>query len=492
MFLTDALAEAAALRPDHIALDDGQEHWSYAQLHAAAARMARRLVPVGAGPGTVVALIAHPGALTVQAIHAVPRTGAVLAILNPRLTWVELETALDVLQPDVLLTTQASLTRLDADPMWFTVLDDLPKPPADAPEPASEIEDEGPDQHGTTPYMVLWTSGTEGTPRGVVLSRDALRTHAEAVQERLGLSHSDRTLASLSPAHIGGLAMILRAAQTGSTLVVRGAFEAEEFARLIETGEVTHASLVPTMLLRLLDQRGSAPAPETLRCLLIGGAHAPAELIERALSLAYPIALTYGMTEMCSQVATAPPDAVREKPGSVGSPLNGIDVRVREEGELWVRGPTLALGTVSAGAGTVHNPVPLDDLEGGYLTGDLGRVDEDGHLWITGRIASRIISGGVNVDPREVTDLLESLPGVVEAAVVGVPDPEWGERVVAAVVLAPDGSPAGEAALTALHGAARERLSEAKRPREIRVVAALPRNANGKVDPAGVRALFDA
>lgn len=465
-------------------------------------------MPVGAGPGTVVALIAPLGALTVQAIHAVPRTGAVLAILNPRLTRVELETALDVLQPEVLLTTQASLTRLDADPMWFTVLDDLPQPPADAPEPASEIEDEEPDghgtephgeePHGTSPYMVLWTSGTEGTPRGVVLSRDALRTHAEAVQERLGLSHTDRTLASLSPAHIGGLAMILRAAQTGSTLVVRGAFEASELARLIEVGEVTHASLVPTMLRRLLDERGSSPAPETLRCLLIGGAHAPAELIERALSLAYPIALTYGMTEMCSQVATAPSDAVREKPGSVGVPLNGVEVRVRDDGELWVRGPTLALGTVSADGGSVQNPVPLDDLEGGYLTGDLGRVDEDGHLWITGRIASRIISGGVNVDPREVTDLLESLPGVVEAAVVGVPDPEWGERVVAAVVLegrsgaGGGGGADGEPDLTALHDAVRERLSEAKRPKAIRVVEALPRNANGKVDPAQVRALFGA
>lgn len=485
--MTDALAQTALRRPDHAALDDGGEVWSYAQLHAAAARMARRLVPFGAGPGRVVALIAHPGALTVQAIHAVPRTGAVLAILNPRLTQVELERSLDVLQPDMLLTTQASLDELDADPMWFTLLDDLPQPPDAARDPGS---DEGSSGHGAPPNVVLWTSGTGGSAKGVVLSPHALRIHARAVQDRMELQHTDRTFASLSPAHVGGLALILRAAETGSTLVIRGAFEVEELARLIEEGGVTHASLVPTMLRRLLDERKGARAPDTLRCLLIGGAHAPGELIESALSLGYPIALTYGMTEMCSQVATAPPSAVRDKPGSVGAALRGIEVEVRGGGEVWVKGPTLAVGTVSRREGSVHDPAPLEDADGGYLTGDLGRLDEDGHLWITGRRGSRIVTGGVNVDPQEVTDLLESLPGVAEAAVVGVPDPEWGERVVAVVVFDPQHPE--EIGLTVVHAAAREELYAPKRPKVILAVQALPRNANGKVDPARVRALFEA
>lgn len=481
----DAIAESALRHPDHVALDDGVQSWTYAQMHAAVARMARRLEPVGIGSGSVVALVARPGALTVQAIHAVSRTGAALAVLNPALTQVELEAALDVLGATVLLTTHASLADLDADPTWFTVLDDLPQPTAEGPEQRSADVAATP---GAGSPIVLWTSGTEGHPRGVVLSREAMRTHAEAVTERLGLEYTDRTLVSLSHAHVGGLATILRAAQVGSTLVVRSSLDAVALASLIDSGEITRASLVPTMLRRLLEARGDARAPGSLRCLLVGGAHAPVALTERALAFGYPIALTYGMTEAGSQVATAPPPTVRDKPGSVGFPLDGTDVQVGDSGEISVSGPALAMGVIRHDGGSVDNPLPIVDGEGAYQTGDLGRVDEDGHLWITGRVGSRIISGGVNVDPQEVADVLESVAGVAEAAVVGVPDPEWGERVVAAVVLV--GAPGVDTDLTALNTAARDRLAAPKRPRAISVVEGLPRNSNGKVDSERVRALF--
>jgi len=225
------------------------------------------------------------------------------------------------------------------------------------------------------------------------------------------------------------------------------------------------------MLHRLLDLWGEGQAPESLNCLLIGGARAEDALVERAVALGFPLFLTYGLTEAASQVATAPPELVRSKPGTVGPPLPGVEVRIAFDGEILVRGGTVA---------------PGERGEGGWLrTGDLGRLDEDGHLWVVGRLSHRIISGGVNVDPVEVEGFLRECPGVEDAAVVGLPDPEWGERVVAALVLDDPTEPPPP-----LEELVRTLLSAPKRPRELRFVAALPRNANGKVDRSRVRALF--
>jgi O-succinylbenzoic acid--CoA ligase len=162
---------------------------------------------------------------------------------------------------------------------------------------------------------------------------------------------------------------------------------------------------------------------------------------------------------------------VKSKPGTVGPPLAGVEIRIAPGGEILVGGPTVAPG--------------LEGEDRWLHTGDLGHLDGDGHLWVTGRISHRIISGGENVDPAEVEVVLRALPGVREAFVVGVPDPEWGERVVAALV--PEGETVG---LDEVEGASRVVLSPAKRPREFRVVRSLPRNANGKVDRERVRALF--
>jgi O-succinylbenzoic acid--CoA ligase len=293
-----------------------------------------------------------------------------------------------------------------------------------------------------------------------------------AVEERLGLEAGDRWLASLSPAHVGGLALITRAALLGSCVVVRDSLRPSLLAELIDEGAITHASLVPTMLHQLLEVWGGREVPQTLRCLLIGGAAAPETLVERALGSGFPVALTYGLTEASSQVATAPPESVRKDPRSVGSPLPGIEVRSAADGELLVRGDTVA--RVEA------------DSDGWLHTGDLGEVDGMGRIRLRGRRSDRIISGGENVDPQEVEALLRVVPGVVEVAVVGVPDEKWGERVVAAVVSSRDGDPTEEE----LAGLVRTALSPAKRPRNFVFLDALPLNANGKVDRAGLRRLF--
>jgi O-succinylbenzoic acid--CoA ligase len=264
----------------------------------------------------------------------------------------------------------------------------------------------------------------------------------------------------------------------------------------------TRISLVPTQLLRVLEHRANREAPDTLRSVLVGGAHAPVALVERALAAGWPVALTYGATEASSQVATAPPELVRRKPGTVGPPLSGVELLVAANGEILVRGPTRALAYVGeeapssdgapilAEGGAVHDDVVkgavLADDDGWYHTGDLGRFDEDGDLWITGRRIDRIVSGGVTVDAVEVEEALRAHPTVIDACVVGLADEEWGERIVAWVEPV-----VGEFDVDAVSADLRTRLGAAKLPRAWYVAGGLPRNANGKVDRAAVRARLE-
>ncbi|MBT8488980.1 MAG: acyl--CoA ligase [Gemmatimonadetes bacterium] len=340
-------------------------------------------------------------------------------------------------------------------------------------------------------HVVLWTSGTQGVPRGVALSWANLEASARAAADRLALGRDDAWVASLSPAHVGGLALITRSLLLGGVLVMPRGHDTAELSTLLDEGLEaspsraspsptsrfpTHLSLVPTQLLRLLDHRGGRPPPERLRCVLVGGAHAPASLVARAHAGGWPIALTYGATEMSSQIATAPPELTRSVPGTVGAPIPGVEVREGSDGELRTRGATLALGYVGGGGALV-------DEDGWYRTGDLGRIDDDGRLWITGRRIDRIVSGGVTVDAVEVEEALRAHPTVIDACVVGIPDEEWGERVGAWVEPV-----VGELELEELERHLRERLMPAKLPRVWRVHGALPRNANGKVDRGAVRA----
>ncbi len=454
--MTDFLARAVAARPDAVAVDDGRETWTYADLGERAARWARRFREGGAAPGRVVALHAEPGRELVAALHGAFRTGARVAPLHPDLSAPEREAALQALDPVMVVDAGREAAN-------------LPDPEAggDAPTP-----DEG-------PVAVLWTSGTSGRPRGVLLTEAGLRASAEGSRLRLGLGPDDVWYASLSPAHVGGLALLVRAAILQCGLAMGGRFSARDLSDLVDRGRVTHASLVPTMLLRLLETRSDAPPPPTLRCLLIGGARAPRDLVDRALAAGFPLALTYGLTEASSQVATAAPPDVRRDPTSVGRPLAGVEVRIDDAGQVHVRGPTVSPGLVDG--------TRLTDAQGWFATGDLGSLDGDGRLRIVGRRADRIVSGGATVDAHEVEAALRHHPAVMDACVVGLPDATWGELVGAAVVVSPEGPDRDE-----LDRWIRERLSPAKRPRRIVQVDALPRNPNGKVDRAAVRRLLEA
>ena len=491
----DVVAAGARAHPGRTALDDGGAALSYRDLDAAADRLARRLVTLGVKPGDTVAMLASAGPGAVAAMYAAPRAGAALAPLNPALARHEMRDGFALARPAVALCDPAhrALVRDAVGAVGeggeFPVfsLGDHGLPPEDRAHgcrrpPVADIHGVAPSEGplpGSGPddvVAVLRTSGTGGRARAVALTRRNFRASSSAVRARLALRPDDGWYASLSLAHIGGMALVDRALAAGSRVVTRGEWRLDALVGLLEAGAVSHVSLVPTMLGRLLDAGLPHPLLASLRCVLVGGAGAPPALLERALAAGLPLAVTYGMTETCSQVATAPPALVRAKPGSAGPPLDGVEVRIAADGEIGVRGDMVARAYRQGGS--IAGP------DGWYLTGDLGCLDADGHLWVTGRKARRIVSGGVNVHPAEVERVLAAHPAVAEAAVLGLPDSEWGERVVAAIVPAA----ALELRVQTIHRHCRKLLGPAARPRALAVLAELPRNPNGKIDRARLAA----
>ena len=338
---------------------------------------------------------------------------------------------------------------------------------------------------------IVFTSGTTGQPRGAVVRRAALRASARAHAETMGWSADDRWLLSLPTAHVGGLMIVVRCLHARRTVVVggrraSGSFDAGETLRVVERDRVTLLSVVPTMLARLL--QATRRPPPSLRAVLVGGAAAPAALMERAREGGWPVFATYGLTETCSQVATERPG---ETPGGVGTPLPGVEVRVSAPdgfaGTIQVRGDALFDGYLGAEPGA-----PLErpfEADGWFDTGDLGALGEDGRLRVVGRRSDRIVSGGENVDPAEVEAAVVEWPGAAEACVVGLEDEEWGERVGAVLVPA-----AGFESLGGLAGLGRHlggRLAGFKRPRCWMVVDRLPVAASGKVDRSACARLLD-
>ncbi|MFC7056888.1 class I adenylate-forming enzyme family protein [Halovenus salina] len=293
-------------------------------------------------------------------------------------------------------------------------------------------------------------------------------------------------LLSTGLAH-GRLAPAVRCVHYGTTLVLQHSFETTETANLLDSQGITRVSLVPTQLKCLLDG-GWRPA-ETLETVLLGGAPATAELLERAAGANVPVYPTYGMTETASQIATARPETLREYPDTVGQPLQGTTLTILadgepvgpgESGEIVVDGPTVTPGY-------------LDDAETadafgdyGFHTGDLGYRDRDGRLWVTGRVDEVINTGGELVSPTEVADVLAEHHSVAAAAVVGVEDDEWGQRVVALVVPADRAEPDSET----LRQVCRDQLARHKVPKQLIFEESLPRTASGTIDRAAVRERF--
>jgi O-succinylbenzoic acid--CoA ligase len=471
----DATPTATALR----AFGPLDTDRSYAELDDCVETLAGRLAGAGVGVDDAVAICADTRPAFVRIAHATQRLGAVLVPINTRLTPAEIEGQLDRVAPSAVLcerdTEAAVAEAADAEVLS---LDDSGKarPLSDVSPRRFDLPEWEPDD----PMAVLFTSGTTGDPKGVLLTLGNVLASATASAFRLGLRGDDCWHVPLPMYHMGGLAPVYRSVLYGTALSIQRGFDPERTREALAGASTV--SLVPTMLERLLDS-GSVPP---LRFVLLGGAPCPPELLERAQKRAIPVAPTYGMTETASGIATARPEEARSHPGSVGHPHMFAEVSILDEagvpreagetGEIVISGPMVT-------PGYLDGDVTADQfINGGIRTGDRGYRDEAGRLYVTGRADETILTGGENVDPAEVVSVLRTHPGVDDCAVVGLDDDDWGERVAALVVPADDADPSASALETHSQG----RLAGYKTPRTIEFAADLPRTASGTVDRAAV------
>jgi O-succinylbenzoic acid--CoA ligase len=492
--MRDPLADRAAVTPEATALIDADrdERWSVADLDSAVERTAGRLAALGVRPGDRLGTLLPTRPAAVRVIHAAVRLGATLVPLGARLTPDELTVRLERADVTTLVCDATTETAAVA----ATAADDVPVPvvsvdAADA-KRVTALDSHPPDSVAPHDWaldstlLIPFTSGTTGAPKGVRLTLRNVLASAVASAFRLGLRRDETWHVALPLHHVGGLTPVFRMPLYGMTVVLRNSFDAEAVAADFERYDVTATSLVPTTLSRLLDATDGDICP-TLRTVLLGGAPATGTLLDRCVERSIPVFPTYGMTETASQIATATPAEAASHPGTVGRPLFWTDLSVRDDegterppgetGELVVSGPTVSPGYLDAEA----TAAAFGDA--GLRTGDVG-YREDGLFWIVGRTDDLIVTGGENVAPAEIADTLRDHPDVADAAVVGVPDAEWGERV-AALVVPRDGA---DPAASTLDEHCRARLAGYKVPRTIHFADAIPRTDSGTVDREAVRA----
>jgi O-succinylbenzoic acid--CoA ligase len=340
----------------------------------------------------------------------------------------------------------------------------LPLDPASPPEVRSRLlASMAPDQPVDTDVaLVIATSGSTGEPKGAQLTHPALEASARATHARIGLEDDDRWLSCLPWQHIGGIQVMLRSRLLGIPLVVHDRFDVARVA----AADVSLVSLVPTQLARLLDAEVDLAR---FRVILLGGAAAPPDLRGRAAAAGANVVTTYGMSETSG--------------GCVydGTPLDGVSVKITDSGRVAVRGPMLMSGY------RLRPDLTEQALVDGWLvTSDVGEVDDAGRLRVTGRADDVVITGGENVSTDAVAAVLAAHPDLADVAVAAVPDPEWGQRVVAVVVPV-----AGRAApsLAELREWSAQRLSAAARPRGLVVVDAVPVLGSGKPDRLAISRL---
>jgi len=479
--MLDWLAYRSQASPQKVGLIFGERRWTYQELNEAVALLCGQLAAAGVQLGQHVAVLLSNCPEYVYVTHALARLGATLVPLNTRLTGAELRWQVE--QADCCFVLCANETEATAAALNVQTLNVQTFKPSNLPtawlsRPLDLAAVQG----------LIFTSGTTGHPKGAMLTFYNLLWSATASAFRLGTHPGDRWLACLPLYHVGGLSIIFRCCLYGATLVLQPGFDPAAVSRALETQGITLVSLVPTMLHRLLESHPSSLTHSQLRCLLIGGAALSSRLLESCRALQLPIAATYGLTEAASQVATALPAEVSRKPGSVGKPLMFSTVRIVDRhgqalppgqiGEIVMHGPTVMAGYYrqpEATAQTLRN--------GELYTGDLGYLDDEGDLWVVQRRADLIVSGGENVYPAEVEQVLQEHPAVADACVVGLDDTEWGQRV-AAVVVRRSQAQASAAELIAF---CRTRLAGYKQPRLIHFTDALPQTASGKVRRDAVR-----
>ena len=449
--LPNPVLGAAMARGDAPALVTTEGTLTWREVAVAAQARATVLAgpPWHVRPGDVVALEGSPGGDWVVTFHALGLLGAAVSPLPFGVPGSARAAAIEAVSPRVVVRVPLDRTPevVHASVNWterFWPLDEV--------------------------RVVICTSGTTGAPRAVPLTTAQIAFGVFGSTLRLGHLPDDRWLACLPLHAIGGLSILLRAAFAATTVELHAAFDAAAVGGALVEGRITHVSLVPSMLAAVLDalERAGARVAPRLRCVLLGGAPTPPALVERARAAGLPLALTWGMSETGSQIATWSPGAYDT--AGVGAPLAFARVEADADGRLQVRGPVAPGGALATG--------DLGTISGIF---DGGEAGQGGAVTVTGRVDDLVNSGGAKIAPAEVEAVLAAHPGVAEVAVVAVPDSRYGQRPAAFLVLH-DGAESPDDA--ALRAHCHTRMARHKCPDFFFFLQPddMPRGPTGKVD----------
>ncbi|MFI2685522.1 long-chain-fatty-acid--CoA ligase [Streptomyces sp. NPDC018586] len=509
--LQEVIARQAALRPDQPAVVCSGRTLTYRELDRESERTARVLRASGVGPGSRVGYLGKEAVEYWELAFACARTGAVLVPVNWRLTAQEVDHILRDSTTEMLLvdeehlpvaaevrkglSTLRTVLCLDTDAADAESL--AARKDALSAGAAPEAPGSGADDDTNSPVVQIYTSGTSGLPKGVVLAHRSFFNVAEAMEDHgldwLDWRPGDRSLIGLPGFHIGGLSYGMQAFNAGATVVSLPAFISSDAVRVVEEERVTTAIVAPAMLeLMLAEPAAARGALASLRKVVYGGSPIGEELLSRAIAvLDCDFLQIYGSSETGNFAVCLPPaDHVPGSPllRAAGRPYPGIEVRVEDPegnelptgavGEICVRTPARMLGYWRLPEATERTVV-----DGWVHMGDAGYLDEDGYVHVRDRVNDMIIVAGENVYPAEIEDALARHPAVAGAAVVGLPHERWGESVHARVVLAAGQQAGARDLLLFLRG----RLADFKMPTSYDFAEALPRNPSGKVLRRAVR-----
>jgi acyl-CoA synthetase (AMP-forming)/AMP-acid ligase II len=481
---------ASSTAPERVVLGRRTDGLSLERLAALAAGGA--LVVRDSGAQTVVFLGSNGPAFPV-AVFASARAGVPISPLNYRLSAEQLTGLLDRLDDPLIIADEEQLGQVAGRDRVLTSeawLEAAEKASGETERITSELllpaEDE-------SPAVLLFTSGTTSTPKCVVLRHEHLLASVLQTVDPASAADEDAALVSVPPYHVAGTATVLTNVYAGRRVLYLPAFSPEGWLELVSSEEITSAMVVPTMLARIVEhldeEQAQVPA---LRSMAYGGSRLPQPVLERALRVfpSVDFANAYGLTETSSTIAVLGPDdhrdaiasddpAIRARLTSAGRLVCGVEGQIRspegdvlspdEPGELWVRGPQISGEYVGIGSSK--------DADGWFPTKDRAWFDPDGYLFIEGRMDDTIIRGGENIAPAEIEDVLLDHPAVREAAVLGRPDEEWGEAIVAFIVPAPGATPDAEQ----IRDWVRQRLRGSKTPDDVYFRDELPHTDTGKL-----------
>jgi fatty-acyl-CoA synthase len=488
------LVQRERLTPEKEAVVDGGRRIAYRELNQRVNRLAAALQGLGLPPGERIGILSTNRMEFIEVIMAAAKLGLILVPLNWRLTPAELGFILNDSGTETLFF-DPGLEELVAGIRGTTVLKRFIVfgEPAHEPDIAYEkwLGSQPPDEPAVktapdldTPHIIMYTAGTTGRPKGAVLTQGASFWNTLNLNQAMDFTSADRNLVVLPMFHIGGIGLFtLPMLYNGATVVIQRTFDPVRTLELLSAESISLFFGVPAIFLALVQNpRFSAGAFGSVRLVMSGGAPLPASLVRQYHAAGVTLQQGFGMSEAAPSIATLPKDLALAKAGSIGRAVFHLEARIVDDaqqtlpvdqvGELVLRGPNLLTGYWNRPEATREA-----FSDGWFHTGDLARMDVDGDLWIVDRKKDMFISGGENVYPAEVENLIYELPEVAEAAVIGIPDERWGEVGLAVIVPKTPGKLSAEAVLSHLDG----RLARYKLPKKVAFADRPPRNAAGKV-----------